>query len=187
MNHPLSDFRFCPHCGSRRFLDNDAYSRRCADCGFTFYPNAAAATVAVILNAEGELLCVRRSREPAKGTLDLPGGFVDPGESITEGLRREVLEEVGAEIDSAEFLFSFPNTYPFSGHTVHTADAFFRCHISHPETVSAHDDAAEVCWLPLQAVNPADFGLHSVRRGVEKMLALAGTTACNINYSGDKM
>ena len=165
---------YCPHCGSRRFETHDAYSKRCADCGFTFYPNAAAATVAIILNAAGELLCVRRSREPAKGTLDLPGGFVDPGESITEGLRREVLEEVGAEIDSAEFLFSFPNTYPFSGHTVHTADAFFRCRISHPETVSAHDDAAEVCWLPLHTVNPADFGLHSVRRGVEKMLALAG-------------
>lgn len=125
MLHPLSDFIYCPHCGSNAFTENDAYSKRCRECGFTFYPNAAAATVAVIVNSRDELLCIRRKREPARGTLDLPGGFVDPGESITDGLLREVREELGAEVERFEFLFSRPNEYPFSGHTVHTADAFF--------------------------------------------------------------
>ena len=64
MTHPLSDFKYCPHCGSDHFADHDLYSRRCADCGFTFYANAAAATVAVILNERNELLCVRRKNEP---------------------------------------------------------------------------------------------------------------------------
>lgn len=168
--HPLHDFLFCPHCGSLRFETHDAYSKRCADCGFTFYPNAAAATVAVVLDELGQLLCVVRGHEPAKGTLDLPGGFVDPGESITDGLARELREEVGAELLSADFLFSYPNAYPFSAHTVHTADAFFLCRIANPHEVQAHDDAADIRWIPLCEVQPEAFGLRSVQQGIERLL-----------------
>lgn len=168
--HPLHDFLYCPHCGAAAFAENDASSKRCNQCGFTFYPNAAAATVAVILNSRNELLCVRRDREPARGTLDLPGGFVDPGESITEGLLREVREETGAEVTSYEFLFSLPNLYPFFGHNVHTADAFFSCRIADENRVAAADDAAAALWIPLSELNPADFGLHSIRQGIERLL-----------------
>lgn len=169
MPHPLDDFLFCPHCGSNTFTEHDAFSKRCGACGFTFYPNAAAATVAVIINSRGELLCVRRDREPARGTLDLPGGFVDPGESITEGLQREVHEELGAEVEAYEFLFSRPNTYLFSGHTVHTSDAFFRCALRDESAVHAADDAAEVMWIAIDQLVPEEFGLASVRQGIIKL------------------
>ena len=90
MKHPLAIFRFCPVCGSEAFAVHDARSKRCAHCGFTYYHNAAASTVALIENSRGELLVVRRALPPAQGTLDLPGGFVDPGETLDEGCRREV-------------------------------------------------------------------------------------------------
>ena len=170
MPHPLSDFHFCPHCGSKDFAEHDAFSKRCGQCGFTFYPNAAAATVAVVQNGRGELLCVVRAREPRKGTLDLPGGFVDPGESLTEGLARELREEVGAELTAAEFLFSLPNAYPFSGHTVRTCDAFFRCRIADPSAVRPSDDAADLRWIAPEDLRPEDFGLGSVRCGVARLL-----------------
>lgn len=170
MTHPLSDFHFCPHCGSRDFAEHDAFSKRCGQCGFTFYPNAAAATVAVVQNERGELLCVVRGREPGKGTLDLPGGFVDPGESLTEGLARELHEEVGAALTAAEFLFSLPNAYPFSGHTVHTCDSFFRCRIANAGAVRPADDAAAIRWIAPEDLRPEDFGLGSVRRGVARLL-----------------
>ena len=170
MSHPLSDFHFCPHCGSRSFLPHDAYSKRCTACGFTFYPNAAAATVAVVVNERDELLCVVRAQEPARGTLDLPGGFVDPGEGLMEGLARELREEVGAELTAADFLFSLPNEYPFSGHTVHTCDAFFRCRIANPDSVRAADDAASLRWIPRDTLRPDMFGLGSVRRAMEFIL-----------------
>ncbi len=170
MEHPLSDFRFCPHCGSAAFEINNAFSKRCIDCGFVYYPDAAAATVAVITDAQGRLLCTRRDREPAKGTLDLPGGFVDPSESLTDGLVREVREETGGEVSDYTFLFSLPNTYLYSGHLVHTADAFFRCCLRSTEDVSAHDDAAALLWVPFNELDPAQFGLDSVRRGITRLI-----------------
>ena len=170
--HPLSQFRFCPRCGSPDFREHDARSKHCAACGFTYYHNAAAATVAVIENARGELLVVRRALEPAKGTLDLPGGFVDPGEGVDEGCRREVREETSLEVTTMDFLFSLPNVYVFSGFPVHTTDCFFRCKVADESAAGAADDAASLRWLPWSEVRPELFGLHSVRRGVERLLAL---------------
>ena len=90
MQHPLAIFRFCPVCGSEAFAENDARSKRCSHCGFTYYHNAAASTVALIENKRGELLVVRRALPPVQGTLDRPGGFVDPGETLADGCRRYV-------------------------------------------------------------------------------------------------
>lgn len=112
MNHPLSLFAYCPRCGAAGFAPHDARSKRCGACGFVFYANASAATVAVVFDRRGRLLVTRRAFEPAKGTLDLPGGFVDPGEGIDEGLRREVREETGGEVAAARYLFPCPTCMP---------------------------------------------------------------------------
>ncbi|HRF86630.1 MAG TPA: NUDIX domain-containing protein [Alloprevotella sp.] len=168
--HPLASFRFCPRCGASGFADHDTRSRRCPACGFVYYHNASASTVAVIFNPRGELLVTRRALEPARGTLDLPGGFVDPGESLDEGLLREVREETGAEAEIEEYLFSLPNTYTYSGFEVHTADAFFRCRLKAGEQPQAADDAAELLWLPAEEIRPEDFGLASIREGVRRIL-----------------
>lgn len=51
--HPLKVFRFCPKCGSQDFEINNALSRHCTQCGFTFYQNPRASTAAFILNPKG--------------------------------------------------------------------------------------------------------------------------------------
>ena len=168
--HPLDLFRYCPKCGSAAFGENDEKSKRCADCGFVYYFNASSATVALILNEQGELLVGRRAKEPKKGTLDLPGGFVDCFETGEEGVAREVLEETGLEVVDAKYLFSLPNTYLYSGFLVHTLDQFFRCRVKDDCRLGAMDDVADAFWIPLQEVNPEEFGLESVREGVKRFL-----------------
>lgn len=168
MQHPLSAFQFCPHCGSEHFVVHDARAKRCSDCGFTYYCNASAATVAVVRNRRGQLLVVRRALDPARGTLDLPGGFVDPDESLEAGCLRELHEEVGLEGRIRRFLFSLPNRYAFGGHVVPTVDSFFEVEISDETALSAHDDAAEAFWLDPSDIDPAAFGLTSIAEGVRR-------------------
>ena len=105
MEHPLSQFKYCPKCGSAHFEVHNEKSKQCADCGFVYYFNPSSATVALILNERDELLVCRRAKEPAKGTLDLPGGFIDMTETGEEGVAREVREETGMKVAKAEYLF----------------------------------------------------------------------------------
>lgn len=169
--HPLNKFHFCPVCGSAHFEENNEKSKHCAQCGFTYYFNPSAATVAIIVNSRNELLVCRRAKEPAKGTLDLPGGFIDMHETGEEGVCREVLEETGLTVTHARYLFSLPNTYLYSDFLVHTLDQFFLCTVEDDEkTLQALDDVADSHWIPLTKVNPVLFGLNSVRQGVERFL-----------------
>lgn len=89
----IEKLEYCPKCGSRHFEKESRKSRRCDNCGFEYFMNASSANAAFIVNERGELLVTRRNREPAKGMLDLPGGFADAGETAEEGVVREVMEE----------------------------------------------------------------------------------------------
>jgi len=168
--HPLEKFTFCPVCGSKQFVVNNFKSKKCQDCGFTYYANPCSATAAFILNEKDEMLVVRRAKEPAKGTLDLPGGFVDMEETVEEGMRREIKEETGLDVDEIQYLFSSPNVYQYSGMGIHTLDMDFLVHIKGDCPVKAADDAAEAIWIPLNKVKPEEFGLTSIRNAVIRFL-----------------
>ena len=168
--HPLELFKYCPKCGSSAFVENNEKSKLCKDCGFVYYFNVSSATVAFILNEKDELLVCRRAKEPAKGTLDLAGGFIDRFETAEEGVAREVLEETGLEVVEAIYQFSLPNTYLYSGFLVHTLDQFFLCRVKDNSRLCAMDDVADSCWMPLQDIRPEEFGLDSVREGVTRFL-----------------
>ena len=172
MEHPLEKFKYCPVCGSKHFEVNNFKSKRCQDCGFTYYANPCSATAAFIINDRNEMLVVRRAKEPAKGTLDLPGGFVDMYETVEEGMRREIKEETGLEVGEIHYLFSSPNVYMYSGLGVHTLDMDFLIRV-HGDgiAVTAADDAVACFWVPLNKVNPAEFGLTSIRNAVIRFLS----------------
>lgn len=171
MEHPLSQFNYCPKCGSGLFHINNEKSRKCADCGFTYYFNPSSATVALILNEKNEILVCRRAKDPAKGTLDLPGGFIDMGETGEEGVIREVLEETGLVVKEAIYQFTLPNIYVYSGFPVHTLDMFYLCKVEDTSHITAMDDAADAFFISLTKINPDDFGLGSIRKGLIRFLS----------------
>ena len=171
MKHPLQQFRFCPKCGSKQFVEHNEKSKKCTDCGFVYYFNSSAAVVAVIGNDKGEILVARRAKEPAKGTLDLPGGFIDLYETAEEAVAREIEEEAGLLINSSQYLVSIPNIYLYSGFEVHTVDIFFKCNVNDFHHLTPQDDVSELLFIALDRLNPADFGLVSIRKGVEKLLS----------------
>ena len=116
------------------------------------------------------MLVCKRAKDPAKGTLDLPGGFLDMFETAEMGIAREVMEETKLQVTSTEYLFSLPNTYIYSDFEVHTLDLFFKCKVADTTLYQAMDDAAELYFLPLNEIHPELFGLHSISMGVKRYL-----------------
>ena len=173
--HLLEKFQFCPVCGSNRFEIHTEKSKKCNNCGFTYFLNPCASTVGVILNEKGELLVARRAEDPAKGKLDLPGGFSDCYETSEEGIAREIREETGLEVKETQFLFSLPNVYLYSEMNIHTIDMFYLCQVDTTREMMPMDDASELFWIPWDQIEPKSFGLKSIRMGVEKLLAKKDT------------
>ena len=170
-NHPLEQFLFCPKCGGI-FVENGIKSKCCESCGFEFFYNVCVATAAFIINSKRELQVCRRASEPGKGTMDLPGGFLDSSETAEQGLSREILEETGIMADGFRYLFSFPNKYLYSGFLVRTLDFFFLCCLDNAPMPKAMDDVIESSWISLNALSLSDFGLESIRAGVGRFLTM---------------
>jgi ADP-ribose pyrophosphatase YjhB (NUDIX family) len=166
MLHPLHTFVYCPVCGAGAFAICNEKAKQCAVCGFVYYSNPSAAVAGFIRNAKDELLLVRRAKEPAKGTLDLPGGFADRYETAEEVLYREVREETGLLLNNCRYLFSLPNIYPYGGFDVHTLDLFFECRVDNFDQAKASDDAAGLVVLSPPDLNPAEFGLQSIQQAI---------------------
>ena len=112
-----------------------------------------------------------QKKRTSKGTLDLPGGFVDMDETGEEGVAREVKEETGLEVIGVNYQFSIPNLYLYSDFLVHTLDMFYVVKVKDLSHVEAMDDAEESYWIPLSNLHPEEFGLGSIRQGVAKFLA----------------
>src|SRR5712671_6399009 len=122
---PRQFFHHCPRCGAKQAAPppNDVFA--CTACGFTLYFSAANATAAFIQRDDGRTLFIRRAKEPAKGRLAPPGGFIDAGETAEDALRREIREEVGLELMDISFLCSQPNSYLYKDVTYPVLDFFF--------------------------------------------------------------
>jgi len=165
--------RFCPHCGAETLRQTSPKRLACAACGKALFINAAAAVGGLVVDERGRLLVIVRAEEPARGTWDLPGGFADPGETAEETLRREVREETGLDLASAEYFASEPNLYPYAGVTYPTLDLVFLCRPAAGGADARPGDAAEIAdclWVPRGDLDPARFGLESTRRIAERYL-----------------
>jgi ADP-ribose pyrophosphatase YjhB (NUDIX family) len=138
---------------------------RCEACGFELYMNPAAAVAGVIVDERGRMVVTVRGKEPGKGLWDLPGGFVDPGETVEEALQREVREEVGLEATAMRYLGSWPNVYEYGGIRYRTLDFGFVCEAAGVEQARPTESEVErVLLLVPGDVDLGRFAFASVGR-----------------------
>ncbi len=117
------------------------------------YPEHPIVGVAAIVLRAGHVLLVQRGREPAKGLWGPPGGMLELGETAAEGVRREVLEECGVEIEVGPLVALFePMQRDSAGRLrYHYVVLDYLARYVAGELAAA-DDAAEVRWVALDAL-----------------------------------
>lgn len=165
----LRHFAYCPRCGASVAPAEPPLAGpfRCAACGFTLFFNAAGAVAALIVRSDGHVLFIRRAKDPGKGKLGLPGGFVDPGEDAETALAREVREEVGLELTALHYLSSHPNKYLYAGVTYTTLDLFYLASVIRPDGVRALDSVDSVVWLDPETVDRNQIAFDSMRAALD--------------------
>jgi len=154
-------FKYCPRCGAAAIRAVGAKLLRCSACGFELYLNPAAAVAGVIVDGQGRMVVLVRGKEPGKGLWDLPGGFVDPGETAEDALRREVREEIGLEVTALRYLGSWPNVYEYMGVRYRTVDMGFVCEAT--EVALARPMEAEIAEALFLTPNQIDLGRFAFR------------------------
>ena len=98
-------YRFCPQCSTKLVQRTimDQVRPACPSCDFIYFEDPKVAVVAFV-TCQGRVLLIQRAVDPEKGKWAMPGGYMDAGEIAEEALQRELLEEVGLEIDIAALL-----------------------------------------------------------------------------------
>lgn len=115
-----------------------------------------------------------RGKDPGRGLLDLPGGFVDPGEDLETAIRRETVEELGFDPGPPRYLFSIPNIYRYRGVNYHTLDAMFTFEVDAIPAVTPNSEVLALHWRDPREVAPGEVAFDSVREALHRLCVSAG-------------
>jgi NAD+ diphosphatase len=104
--------RFCSNCGHPTNALQGGWRRDCPQCGTQHFPRTD--PVAIMLAVRGDLCLLGRQSRFAEGVWSCLAGFIEPGETIEDAVRRETLEEAGIVCGRVRYLSSQPWPFPSS-------------------------------------------------------------------------
>lgn len=167
----MKPFDFCPACATRLEWGQTDKGGRCPNCGRSWYRNSAPTAGAAVLHGD-KVLVTQRAIEPEKGRWDVPGGFLAAGEEPIAGLRRELREELGIEVDVSigDCVAMVPHTYGPEGEFVLALGFVARLAAGEPR---AADDVGDFRWVDETELDELDFAWEHDRELVRKALARA--------------
>jgi NAD+ diphosphatase len=103
---------FCAACGARSGVAQAGWRRDCPACGMQHFPRTD--PVVIMLVTRGNRVLLGRSPGWPEGMVSLLAGFLEPGETVEAGVRREVWEEAGVRVGRVGYLASQPWPFPAS-------------------------------------------------------------------------
>ena len=146
---------FCPRCGGRTAPREGGYARRClsAACGASHFPRTDPVVI-MLVHKDDRALLGRSVRVPPfpPGLHSCLAGYVEPGESLEEAVRREVEEETGVRVGVVRYLASQPWPFPSS--------LMLGC--------LAEAASEEIRIDPAEVEEAAWFGREAVREGLTR-------------------
>lgn len=163
------EYKYCPKCGnhSNKISFNLLV---CPNCSYNFYINPAPTNALIIENEKGEILLAKRKFEPKKGFLDLPGGFIEVGESAEESSLREAKEELGVDITNIKYFSSYPDEYLYQGVLVKTLGLTLTANIKDNQAIIPTDDVEEVAFFKKDKIPFDKIAFESIKQGLRDYL-----------------
>jgi NAD+ diphosphatase len=143
--------RFCANCGAPTQPHDAGHERHCASCDAHHFPRTDPVVIVRVTDDRDRLLLGRQGRWP-EGRFSLLAGFVEPGETLEEAVRREVAEESGIELGEVSYIASQPWPFPSSLMLGFSALA------TGGEPAPGDNELAEVRWFERDEVERAARG-----------------------------
>jgi len=155
----LEGWTFCPRCRSE--LAGNRARLTCPACGFVVYASSKP-TAGALCVEDGRVLLARRAAEPFEGRWDIPGGFLEEGEDPVAGLRRELKEETGLDVEPQRFLGVWMDRYGGDSTAEATLNLYWTARIVAGDPEPA-DDVSELRWFDRDALpGPNELAFENV-------------------------
>ena len=139
--------RFCGACGTATVAAQHHQAMSCPDCGHLSFPKISPAVIVQV--TRGDRILLGRSRRHPQGSYSVLAGFVDPGESLEDAVRREVEEESGIRVRDIRYFGSQPWPFPDSLMVGFTATCD-----GDGTIVNQDDELEDVAWFTADALPP---------------------------------
>jgi NAD+ diphosphatase len=136
--HWQARHRHCGACGQPTVPERGGWVLRCGHCGAEDYPRTDAAVIVAV--SDGERLLLGRQPQWDPGRWSVLAGFVEPGESLEQTVRREVFEEAGVVVGAVRYLASQPWPFPAALMIAFEADAT-------PQPPRVGDELEQAQWF----------------------------------------
>jgi 8-oxo-dGTP diphosphatase len=164
---PINAYKYCPVC-SLPFAKKAKGLLICKN-NHKLYINPIPCNAAIIENDKAEILLVKRKVDPMKGYWDWPGGFIEPGESFEESVKREIMEELNVEIKIEKILGIYKDTYLYQNIENPTLCIVVVAKIIKGK-LKASDDIDGFKFFSRKEVLNQKFAFDSVKKGIKDFL-----------------
>jgi NAD+ diphosphatase len=161
--------RYCGRCGTPTSDKPGERAKECPKCGHLAYPRVSPAMMVLVTRGR-DVLLARSPRFPP-GMYSALAGFVEPGETIEDCIRREVREEVGIDVDNITYFASQSWAFPHSLMIAYTAE------YAGGELQPDASEIAEARWFACDAVPSLPPSISISRRLIEATVARLANTS----------
>jgi NAD+ diphosphatase len=154
--------QFCGRCGSPARMDTLERAKVCSDCGLRSYPRISPATITAVKRGN-QILLARAKRFPAE-LYSVIAGFVEPGETLEECVKREIMEETGIHVKNVRYFGSQPWPFPDSLMIAFTAD------YEGGEIMIDKNEIMDAGWFAADALPRIPESLSIARRLIDQFI-----------------
>ncbi len=155
----IATIKYCNLCGDQ-FKTQEKSVLICGQ-KHRFYINPKICIGALLTNSQNHLLLVKRKIEPQKGLWDIPGGFIEVGETLEEGTQRELSEELNITAQNLTYFSSGADNYTYQEVPYPTLNAFFTGEIS-DTNLKANDDVEDYKFFAFNKIPYDQIAFESI-------------------------